>query len=63
MKGQFGARELANVAYGAAGVWTSVVVGNSVCFRTSLSELFAAIAKEAEGRLDKFKAQELANTA
>ena len=26
MQGQFGARELANVAYGAAGIWTSVGV-------------------------------------
>ena len=63
MKGQFGARELANVAYGAAGVWKSVDVGKSVGFMSSLCELFAAIAKEAKQRLDQFNVQGLANTA
>ena len=47
MKGCFGARAFANVAYGAAGVWKSVGVGKSVGFTSSLCELFAAIAKEA----------------
>ena len=63
MKGCFGARAFANVAYGAAGVWKSVGVGKSVGFRSSLCELFAAIAKEAKQRLDKFNAQDLSNTA
>ena len=47
MNEQVGAREFANVAYGGAGVWKSVGVGKSGSFRASLSELFAAIAKEA----------------
>ena len=56
MKGQFDARVLANVAYGAAGVCKSVSVGKF------LGELFAAISKEGEWRLDEFNAQDLANT-
>ena len=56
-------RQLANVAYGAAGVWKSVGVGKSGSFGASLSELFAAIAKEAKQRLDQFNAQALANIA
>ena len=44
---QFGARDCANVAYGAAGVWQSFGVEKSVGFQTSLSELFTAMAKEA----------------
>jgi len=63
VNGQFGARQFANVAYGAAGVWKSVGVGKSGSFRASLSELFAAIAKEAKQSLDQFNAQNLANTA
>ena len=63
MKGHLGARELANVAYGAAGTWKSVGVGISVGFTSSLCELFAAIAKEAKQRLDQFNGQGLANTA
>ena len=63
MKGHFGARGLANVAYGAAGVWKSVGVGKSVGFTSSLCELFAAIAKEAKQRLDQFNGQNFANTA
>ena len=47
MKGHFGARQLANMAHGAAGVWKSVGVGKSGRFWVSLSELLAAIAKEA----------------
>ena len=46
MKGQVKARQFANVACGAAGVWKSVAVGKSGSFRASVSELFAAIAKE-----------------
>ena len=57
MKGCFGARAFANVAYAAAGVW------KSVGFTSSLCELFAAIAKEAKQRLDQFNVQGLANTA
>jgi len=56
MKGQFGALEFANVAYRAAGVWKSVGVGKSGSFRASLSQLLAAIAKEAKQRLDQFNA-------
>ena len=63
MKRQLGARQLANVAHGGAHVWKSIGLGKSVDFRKSLSELFAAMAKEAEQRLDQFSAQELANTA
>ena len=63
MKGQFGALEFANVAYRAAGVWKSVGVGKSGSFRASLSQLLAAIAKEAKQSLDQFNAQNLANTA
>ena len=63
MNEQVGARELANVAYGGAGVWKSVGVGKSGSFRASLSELFTAIAKEAKHSLDQLNAQELANTA
>ena len=63
MKGCFGARAFANVAYGAAGAWKSVGVGKSVGFTSSLCELFAAIAKEAKQCLDEFNAQNLANTA
>ena len=63
MKRQFGARQLANVAYGGTCVCKSIGVGKSVDVWKSLSELFAAIAKEAERRLDQFNAQQLANTA
>ena len=63
MKGQFGARQLANVAYGAASVWKSVGVGKSGRFWAFLIELFGAIAKEAKQCLDEFNAQGLANTA
>ena len=63
IKGQSGARQFANVAYGAAGVWKSVGVGKSVSVGKSLSELLAAIAKETKRSLDKFNAQSLANTA
>ena len=63
MKRYFGARQLANVAYGGTRVWKSVRVGKSINFWKSSSELFAAIAKEAEQRLDQFNAQGLANTA
>ena len=51
MKGQFGARQVANVAYGAAGVWKSVGSRKSGRFWACLSELFAAIAKEAMSKL------------
>ena len=51
------------MAYGAASVWKSVGVGKSVGFRSSLCELFAAIAKEAKQCLDQFNAQDFANTA
>ena len=63
MKGCFGARAFAHVAYGVAGVWKSVGVGKSVGFTSSLCELFAAIAKEAKQRLDQFNGLEFANTA
>ena len=62
MKERFGARELANVAYGAAGVCKYVNVGKSGSFWKSLGELFAAISKKAKRRLEGFNAQELANT-
>ena len=52
MKRQLGARQLANVAYGGARVWKSIGVGKSVDFRKPLSDLFAAMAKEAVQRLD-----------
>ena len=63
MKGQFEARQCANLAYGAAGVWKSVGVGKSVGFQKSFGELFAVISKESKQRLDQFKAQEISNTA
>ena len=63
MKGCFGARAFANVAYGAAGVWKSVGVGKSVGFTSSLCELFEAIAKVAKQRLDQFNGQDFASTA
>ena len=63
MKGHFGSRALANVAYGAASVWKSVGVGKSGRFGVSLSELLAAIAKEAKQCLHESNAQDLANTA
>ena len=63
IKGHFDARGLAQMAYGAASVWKSVGVGKSVGFRSSLCELFAAIAKEAKQCLDQFNAQDFANTA
>ena len=61
MKRPFGARQLANVAYGGACMWKSIGVGKSVDLGKSLSELFAAIAKEAEPRLDQFFVQNLAS--
>ena len=60
MKGQLGARQLANVGYGAAGAWKSAgfaTVGQQD------EQLFKALARVAERRLDEFNAQELANTA
>ena len=63
MNEQVGAREFANVAYGGAGVWKSVGVWKSGCFRASLNELFTAIMKEAKHSLDQFDAQGLANIA
>ena len=60
MKGQLRARQLANVGYGAAGVWKSVGVAT---VGQQDGQLFKALARIAEHRLDKFKAQELANTA
>ena len=63
MKGQFLARVLANVAYGVAGVWKSIGIGNALGCRKSLSKLLAAISKEAKQRLDEFNAQNLANMA
>ena len=63
MKRQFGARELANVAYGVARVWNSIGLGNCVDVPNSLVELFAAMAREALQRLDQFNSQGLVNTA
>ena len=60
MKEQLGARQLANVGYGAAGVWKSVGVAT---VRQQDEKLFKALARVAERRLDKFNAQGLANTA
>ena len=56
MKGQPGARELANVAYGAASVGVATVGQQD-------EHLFKALARMAERRLDEFNAQDLANTA
>ena len=60
MKGQLGARQLANVGYGAAGVWKSVGVAT---VGQQDEQLFKALARVAERRVDKFNAQALANTA
>ena len=60
MKGQVGARELANVAYGASGIWKSVGVGT---WSQQDEQLFKAVARMAERRLDEFSAQALVNTA
>ena len=54
--GELDARGLANLAYGATGVWKSVGVGKSVCFRKSPDEMFAAISKGAKRHLDQFNA-------
>ena len=51
--GEIGARELANVGYGAA----------CSSMGKSLGALFAALARTAQRRVGEFNAQELANTA
>ena len=53
MKGEFGARQLANVAYGAT------LIGGG----ESLAKLFVALVRLAERRVGKFDAQNLANMA
>ena len=60
MKGQPGAWELANVAYGAAGIWKSVGV---VTAGQQDEQLFKVLARMAELRSDKFNTQALSNTA
>ena len=60
MNGQHGARELANVAYGAAHMWKSVGVAT---LGQQDEQLFRALARVADGRLGKFNEQHLANTA
>ena len=50
MKGQSAARDLANVAYGAAGIWKSV----GVVTGQQDEQLFRALARTAERRMDKF---------
>ena len=56
MQGQTGAREVANVAYGAASVGVATVGQQD-------EQLFKMLARIAQRRLDKFSAQNLANTA
>ena len=53
MAGHLGARQVANVAYGAANSGSS----------KSLGPLFIALARAAERRVSDFKPQNLANTA
>ena len=52
---EIGARELANIAYGAGQAFAMMDQADT--------RLFAALAKEAERRMGNFKPQELANTA
>ena len=60
MKGQLGARQLANVGYGAAGLWKSADVAT---VGQQDEQLFKALARIAQRRLDEFSAHGLANTA
>ena len=60
MKGQLGARQLANVGYGAVDVWKSADVAT---VGQQDEQLFKALARMAEWRLDEFSAQNFANTA
>ena len=60
MKGHPGAQELTNLAYGAASIWKSVGVAT---VGQQDEQLFKALARMAEQRLDKFSAQDFTNTA
>ena len=62
MKGELGARQLANVAYGVA----RSGIGKSLAFATvghPDAELFTVLARAAEQRIRDFSPQNLANTA
>ena len=60
MKGPLWARQLANVGYGAAGVWKSVGVAT---VGQQDEQLFKALARIAEWCLDQFNAQDFSNMA